>query len=124
MPRVVHFEISADEPERALKFYTDVFGWNTQKWEGPQEYWLVNTGEDSQPGINGGLMRRQSEMSYANNVNTVDVPSVDEYVARVSASGGKILVPKMPLPGLGYLAYCLDTEGNMFGIMQEDTAAK
>lgn len=124
MPRVIHFEISADEPDRAVKFYTDVFNWSMQKWDGPQEYWLVKTGEDSQPGINGGMMRRQAAMTYTNHVNTIDVPSVDEYVARVADHGGTVMVPKMPVPGIGYLAYCLDTEGNMFGIMQPDPAAK
>ncbi len=59
MPRVVHFEIYADEPDRALSFYTSVFGWQTQKWEGPQDYWLFSTGDPAQPGINGGLIQRR-----------------------------------------------------------------
>ena len=57
MPRVIHFELSADDPERAVKFYGEVFGWKTQKWDGPQSYWLLATGEGG-PGIDGGLMRR------------------------------------------------------------------
>ena len=58
MPRVVHFEIHADDPERAVNFYQDVFGWQIVKWEGPQDYWLITTGPDDEPGINGGLMKR------------------------------------------------------------------
>ena len=58
MPRVVHFEISADKPERATEFYKKVFGWNIQKWDGPQPYWLVATGSKSEPGIDGGIMNR------------------------------------------------------------------
>jgi predicted enzyme related to lactoylglutathione lyase len=62
MPRVVHFEIHAGDPERAVSFYQTLFGWNFQKWEGPMEYWMVITGPDDQPGINGGLMRRHGEL--------------------------------------------------------------
>jgi predicted enzyme related to lactoylglutathione lyase len=54
MPRVVHFEIAANDPDKAAAFYQEVFGWKITKWEGPQEYWLVETGEEGEPGINGG----------------------------------------------------------------------
>ncbi len=121
MPRVVHFEVPADNPERAIQFYSDVFGWKFQKWEGPMEYWLVQTGEE-QRGIDGGLMRR--EHPGAPVVNTIEVASVDEFVRHIELKGGKIVVPKMPIPGVGYLAYFHDPEGNMFGIMQPDPAAK
>jgi predicted enzyme related to lactoylglutathione lyase len=118
--RVVHFEIGAKEPERAVKFYNDVFGWQTQKWGGPQDYWLVQTGPDDQMGINGGIFRCQEGSGCK---NTVAVPSVDEFSAKVVASGGQVIQPKMAIPGVGYLAYCHDTEGNTFGIMQFDQAA-
>src|SRR5438128_828489 len=58
VPRVSHFEIHADDPERAIKFYSDLFGWQFKKRDGPMPYWLVTTGPDSEPGINGGLMKR------------------------------------------------------------------
>jgi len=121
MPRVVHFEISADNPDRAAKFYSSVFGWTFKKWEGPQEYWLITTGAEGQPGINGGLMRREGPQPC---VNTVDVPSVDEFVAKVTKNGGKVVVPKMAVPGVGHFAYCQDTEGTTFGIMQFDESAR
>ena len=122
MPRVVHFEINADDPERAVKFYQEVFGWKIKKWEGPMDYWLATTGPDDQPGINGGIMKRTHPQ--ASTQNTVDVPSVDEFTKKVTERGGKVVVPKMPVPGVGYMAYCADTEGNVFGIMQEDPTAK
>lgn len=78
MPRVVHFEINVDEPERAVKFYSDVFGWKIQKWEGSIEYWLITTGSSDEPGIDGGLMKR--EEPSATTVNTIDVSSVDEFL--------------------------------------------
>ncbi|HEY8470834.1 MAG TPA: VOC family protein [Longimicrobiales bacterium] len=116
MPRVVHFEVPADDPARAAEFYGKVFGWSSTKWEGPMEYWLLTTGSPDQPGIDGGLMRRQAPGQGT--VNTVDVPSVDEYIARIEQAGGKVVAPKMEIPGVGWLAYCQDTEGNVFGIME------
>jgi len=121
MPRVVHFEIPADSPERAVKFYQEVFGWQFQKWEGPMEYWMVTTGPEGRPGINGGLLRRQQPGQGT--VNTVDVESVDAAVATVEKNGGKVALPKTAIPGVGYLAYGIDPEGNIFGMMQADPNA-
>lgn len=122
MPRVIHFEIPTDDPERAAKFYRNVFGWEIQKWDGPVEYWLVTTGDEDQPGINGGLMRRPAG-ERASAVNTIDVTSVDDFIIRIESAGGAVIVPKMPIPGVGWLAYCRDLDGNAFGIMQSDPAA-
>ncbi len=122
MTRVVHFEIPADNPDRAVKFYSKVFDWQIEKWAGPQDYWMVNTGPDSLPGINGAIMRRQEPVGTV--VNTVDVPSVDDYVKKVVAAGGKVIMPKTAIPGVGYMAYCTDTEGNKFGLYQTDLGAK
>ncbi|UCF78160.1 MAG: VOC family protein [Candidatus Eiseniibacteriota bacterium] len=121
MLRVTHFEIHADEPERAVEFYEKVFGWKIHKWQGPMEYWLVSTGPDGQPGINGGIMRREAG---GTTYNTIDVPSVDEFIRKVGEAGGKVKAPKIAVPGVGYMAYCQDTEGNTFGIMEEDSSAK
>jgi predicted enzyme related to lactoylglutathione lyase len=84
------------------------------------EYWLIGTG-DSGPGIDGGLMKRRGPAESV--VNTIDVPSVDDYVRKVESKGGTVVVPKMAVPGIGWLAYFNDPEGNMFGIMQNDPAA-
>ena len=127
MPRVIHFEIVADNPERAMKFYKEVFGWEFNKWDGPQDYWLVKTGEDSQPGINGGLTPKTNQGSGNTGgriTNSIDVPSIDEFSNKISMEGGKVLSPKMPIPGVGYVAICEDTEGISFGIIQYDRNAK
>jgi len=121
MSRVIHFELPADNPERAVKFYQQVFGWKIEKWDGPQPYWLVATGEDSEPGINGGIARREDLSAV---VNTISVPSFDDYAKKITSAGGKLLTPKMPVPGVGYMAYCADTEGTKFGIMQMDPSAR
>lgn len=121
MARVIHFEINADDPERAAKFYSSVFDWKINKWGGPNEYWLVDTGSND-PGINGGLMKRMDPR--ASTVNTVGVENVDVFAKKVESAGGKIVVQKYAVPGVGWLAYAIDTEGNSFGIMQMDENAK
>lgn len=122
MYRVVHFELGAQDPERAADFYRKVFGWQVTKWEGPQPYWLATTGPDGQPGINGGILTYPDRAPRT--VNTIGVPSVDEFAAKVIEGGGKVVIEKMAIPGVGYQAYCQDTEGNTFGIHQADSAAK
>jgi predicted enzyme related to lactoylglutathione lyase len=122
MPRPIHFEIPADDPARAIAFYEAVFGWTFSKWEGPMPYWLITTGAESEPGINGGLMPRQQPDQPV--VNTIGVADVDETVAVVERSGGQVVVPKMAVPTIGWLAYCKDTEGHIFGILQPDPAAQ
>ncbi len=121
MPRPVHFEVPADDPDRLIAFYRDVFGWEIHKWDGPMDYWLVVTGESGTPGIDGGIARRQPGATVA---MSLDVPSVDEYAGKIESAGGAIIVPKMAVPGVGWLAYFKDTEGNVFGIMEEDESAK
>lgn len=122
MPRIIHFDIPADDPARAQKFYQDIFGWTFDKWNGPMEYWMAKTGDDKQPGINGGLGKRMP--GQAGMTNTIDVPSVDEYAKKIESKGGKVIMPKMAILGVGYFAQCLDTEGNVFGIIQMDQNAK
>jgi predicted enzyme related to lactoylglutathione lyase len=127
MPRVAHFEIYADDPERAVKFYTGVFGWQVKKWEGPMDYWLVMTGKD-EPGIDGGIVKRQQPRTGKDGLIaylcTVGVDSVDTFLEKVTAQGGTVVQPKTPVPGVGWLARCMDTEGNIFGLMQDDPLAK
>ena len=121
MPRVVHFEIHADNPERAVAFYSKVFGWSFKSWGGPMPYWLVSTGNEKDRGIDGGLKPRSHPGEGT--VNTIGVASLDESVRQVERKGGKTVVPKMAIPGVGWLAYCADPDGNTFGLLQEDAAA-
>jgi predicted enzyme related to lactoylglutathione lyase len=119
--RVVHFELPADDPDRAAKFYADAFGWKVTKWGGPTDYWLVVTGEEGEPGIDGGIGRRQDAGDQT--TNTIDVPDLDAAVAAVEAAGGRITNPKHAVRAVGWLAYATDTEGNPFGMMQSDESA-
>ncbi len=108
--------------ERALDFYKNVFDWKIEKWGGPENYWLITTGEEKETGINGALTLKSKNTPTT--TNTVSVPSLEEAVKRIKKSGGKVLTKKMTVPGVGYMAYCKDTEGNIFGIMQMDAKAK
>ncbi|KAA0251943.1 VOC family protein [Acidobacteria bacterium ACD] len=126
MPRVIHFEIHAEDPERAIRFYEAVLGWSFTRWT-EMEYWLVKTGPAEQPGIDGGLMRRHGTIdgtAVIAYVCTVDVPDLQATISAVEGAGGAIALPRMPVPGVGWLAYFKDTEGNVFGAMQSDPAAK
>ncbi|MBZ5728538.1 MAG: VOC family protein [Acidobacteriia bacterium] len=121
MPRPVHFEIPAENPQRAIDFYSTVFGWKFTKWAGPVDYWLISTGDPKEPGIDGGLLPRRDPAQPC--VNTIGVTDLDAMLKTVESKGGQSVVPKMPIPGVGWLAYCKDTEGHIFGMMQPDTSA-
>ncbi len=121
MSRIVHFEIPADDPERAIQFYESVFGWRIEKWEGPIEYWLIMTGPEDEPGIDGGLARREDPATTIENF--IDTKDLDASLKAVAAQGGEITRPKMAVPGVGWVAYIKDTEGNIIGLMQSDQAA-
>ena len=124
MPRVVHFEIYTTDPDAVRPFYQDVFGWQFQKFEGgPMEYWVVTTGDDKQPGINGGLTRPR-EGQTPGTLNTIGVSSLDQTIKQIEEHGGKICVPKMGIPKVGWLAYAQDPAGNVFGIIEPDTNAR
>ena len=127
MPRVVHFEIHAQDPARAVRFYEQVFGWSAQRW-GSQEYWLLTTGSAEERGIDGAILPRRGDPPAAGApvsgyVCTVEVDDLDRYLSRATGAGGTIAMAKLAVAGVGWLAYCRDTEDNTFGLMQPDTEA-
>ncbi len=116
MKRPVHFEILADDPKKISKFYESLFGWGISTWEGgEQDYWLVTTGEDDVPGINGGIMSRSLKQAV---INTIEVESLEDMMKSLKENGGKVVHGPNEVPGVGLHAYCADPEGNLFGIMQ------
>jgi len=126
---VVHFEIPADDPDRAAKFYGELFGWEIQRMAAPaeMEYWMVKTiptdaqGQPTRPGVNGGLMRRMAPGQSP--VNYIGVERVDEFVKKAERLGAKVVMPKTPVPGMGWFAQLQDTEGNLFAIWETNPAA-
>jgi uncharacterized protein len=128
MSRVVHFEIHASDPEGLVSFYTALFGWTIQKWDGPMDYWLIRTGPAEERGIDGGLLRRQGDAPAAMQavnayVCTVGVASAESALARAVELGGEVAVPIMPVPGIGWLCYAKDPNGNIFGMLQAEASA-
>jgi uncharacterized protein len=118
--RPSHFEMPVDDPDRAEKFYTSVFGWTFQRYDGaPSYYGLAETG-DSVPGINGALYQRGND---SRTVLTMSVDSIEEATAKIVAEGGKVLQDKAAVPGMGWFATCEDTEGNKIGLFTNDTSA-
>ena len=122
IPKVVHFEINADDPIRAKGFYENVFNWKIEKWEGPMEYWVIDAGEEGEDGINGGLQKREESEDQI--FNYIKVPSVDKVSKKIEDNGGTVISPKIAVLGIGYFYMFKDTEGNKLGIMEEDESAK
>ncbi|MFZ2522705.1 MAG: VOC family protein [Minisyncoccia bacterium] len=130
--RVVHFEIYAQDVERAKKFYSDVFGWEYQKWDfGGQAYWGILTAPkgSTEHGIDGGLLKRPSQdptgkdpvIGYCCTVQVVDI---DVTITKIEKAGGTLALAKMAIPGMAWQAYYKDTEGNIFGIHEPNVNAK
>jgi len=125
MGRIVHFEIHADDPQRAIGFYRDVFGWTISHW-GDMEYWLCSTGPADEPGIDGAILPRSGGRPEIGGpvvgaVNTVQVDDLDAALASAIDHGGSMALDKMAIPGVGTVAYVLDTEANVVGMLQPES---
>lgn len=118
MNRFTHFELATDDFEKTAAFYSQVFGWQVYKWEGPVDYWIVDTGDASTPGINGGLMPASD--AFKGTVNTIEVDDIDAAIAKVKANGGEMIMDKDVIPGVGYQAYFKDNVGIIVGLHQAD----
>ena len=124
---IVHFEIPANDIEKLKKFYVNLFGWTMTKYPGPTTYYLVGTVPVDEKtmmplrlGVNGGLYEKKdaSTPELAKQINYISVESVEEYSKKIEKLGGKIVVPKMEIKGIGWWALAQDTEGNYFGILE------
>lgn len=120
MSKIVHFEIPADDPQRASAFYRDALGWQISRW-GEEPYWVVRAGEDDEPGANGALVPR-GDMHRAP-VLIAGVADIDDALRRVESCGGNVAQGKLPVPGMGWSAYVIDPEGNTIGLFQSDMGA-
>jgi uncharacterized protein len=121
MGRVVHFEIHASDLDRAERFYRDVFGWQVQKFDGPIDYRLLNTGPNTEAGIDGALVERRAPadgdgvIAYVCTIHVEDIRATEQ---KVKDAGGEQVVDRHEIPDVGQLSYFKDTEGNIFGAMQ------
>jgi uncharacterized protein len=128
MSTIVHFEIPSDNIERSKKFYNELFGWSIEKWPGsesdPHEYWMITTtDEKGNKALGGGMMKRQNPQQQGI-TNYIGVKSVQEHSFKIERLGGKVIMQKTPVPGMGYFAICTDTENNTFAIWETDESAK
>ena len=123
MPRVIDFEIPADDIKRITAFYQTVFGWKVEKWKGPVDHWFLITGDDAEPGINGSFARREDFPEGAT-VNVIGVEDIDKYIKLIKTNSGTIIGEKITIPGVGYYVYFKDTEGNLMVMMQDDSTVK
>lgn len=123
MPTIVHFDLPADDVERAKKFYEKLFDWKFNKVPMPEPFYLIETKDlNGNPAVGGGMGQRK--LPEQRIMNYIGVPSIEEYLTKVKKLGGNIITPKMAVPGWGYLAVCVDTEDNTLGLWQEDKNAK
>ena len=124
MPKIVHCELPFDDAQRANKFYSDVFGWNSSKWDGPVEYYLQETGGDDEPyGIGGALIARQSALNDGGTLVVIGVEDLDAYTQKVATAGCEIVTPRTAVPGVGWFVNFRDTEGNVVGMFMDDNDA-
>jgi predicted enzyme related to lactoylglutathione lyase len=126
MGRVIHFEIHAEDTDRAERFYTGLFGWSVERFGGPVDYRLLTTGPDDRPGINGAILVRNGPgpgdaQAVSAFVCTIEVDSIEETERAVPEAGGEQVVERMEVPGVGQLSYFKDTEGNVFGALEPVT---
>lgn len=128
MGRVVHFEIHAADPDRAVAFYHAIFGWHIEKVEGI-EYWLAHTGDEADMGIDGAFVRRKGADPVPDGpINgatiIIAVENIDITMQNIKDRGCQIVVDKTEVPGIGWTAYGKDTEGNIFGMIQANEQTK
>lgn len=94
MPRPIHFDIVADDPERKSdEVLQERVRMRFDKWDGPMDYWMATTGSDSEPGINGGISRGDPKMGMPN-INTIRVNSARQFSKKVQDGGGKVVMPR------------------------------
>jgi predicted enzyme related to lactoylglutathione lyase len=125
--KVLHFDIFADDPKRAERFYSEALGWKFEKWDGPMEYWMITAGSESEKGINGGMSKREGEWAKKGasiGAVTIGTDDLDVALEKIKNAGGKVVMEKAAIAGVGWMANFKDPEGNVLGIMQEDPDAK
>ena len=118
--RVIQFEIPASNPEVTMNFFESTFGWSFQQL-GSEEYWLAKTGNDSEPGINGAIIKRRHPDQPI--TNAINVQNIDQRIQQIIDNGGMIVVQKTPVPEQGWFAYFKDPDNNIHGLWQKDKNA-
>jgi predicted enzyme related to lactoylglutathione lyase len=119
---IVHFDVPAEDVERAKKFYSELFGWKFESYPEMEYSLITTTNPDGTPGVGGGMGKRMDPSQRM--LNYFGVSSIDAAMAQVTGLGGTVLTEKMAVPGMGFLATCMDSEGNTFGLWEENAQAR
>jgi len=122
MSAIVHFDVPAEDIERAKKFYSALFGWKFESVPGMQYNLFTTTNLDGSSGVGGGMGKRMDPSQRI--LNYFGVPSIDIAMKQVKSLAGQVITQKMAVPGMGFLASCIDTEGNTFGLCEENPRAR
>ncbi|MDD1718441.1 MAG: VOC family protein [Methanoregulaceae archaeon] len=122
MSAIVHFDVAVEDIERAKKFYSSLFAWKFESYPEMQYNLITTTNLDGTPGVGGGMGKRMDPSQRI--TNYFGVSSIDKAMKMVKDLGGSLITQKMAVPGMGYLCNCLDTEGNPFGLWEQDEKAK
>ena len=115
MSKVVHFELVAENPKRALEFYDKVFGWNITKWDGLSDYWICKTGRDDEFGIDGAI---KPKLQNSKNMLTINSDSLEKSMERIKKAGGVIVSDVIAVPGVVRFCRFRDCEGNELEISE------
>ncbi len=119
--RVIYFEIPSANPESNRRFYEQAFGWSFQQW-GHEQYWFACTGDESERGINGAVIKEIGPQQPV--INTIAVDDIDAAITRIKHAGGRLMKSKKAIPAVGWLAFFTDPDDNIFGLLQEDKNAE
>ncbi len=122
-----YFDMTVTDLDHARRFFEQVFGWRFEKFPMPYDYYRIQAGPEDEPGIDGGIgAAKDAPLSGGRPLTqvTVPVPNLDQVLSRVQQSGGRVIEPKMPIPGVGWYATCTEPGGLMFGMIQADPTAR
>ena len=121
-----YFDLTVQDIAQAKAFFEQALGWQFEKFDMPYEYYRIKAGPESEPGIDGGMGAvRDAPLSKGRPMAqlTVPVPDLEAALERVTAAGGSIVEPRMPIPGIGWYATCAEPGGLIFGLIQGEPAA-
>jgi predicted enzyme related to lactoylglutathione lyase len=123
-----YFDFTVEDPDKAKSFFEHVFDWRFERFSGmPYDYYRVQAGADDEPGINGGVGAiADTPTAKGKPLTQVTIPvgDLDECIERIEEAGGRVIEPKMAIPGIGWFAACAEPGGLLFGIMEADPEAK
>lgn len=121
-----YFDLTVQDVGEARKFFAEVFGWRFEKFPMPYEYYRIHAGPETEPGIDGGIGAvKDAPLADGRPLTQVTVPvaRLDEALAKVMVAGGRVVEPKLAIPGVGWYATCAEPGGLLFGLIEADPGA-